>query len=362
MLRRKIIRSEKMLNQRKLIQAHFMPFFRWHATTTEIFPKNPSINHYIVKRDVNSTYDSIVDEINNVIRKSPDSIIFLTHRSRVIVTDRIDKKNPGRAATIDEILGEIKKITIKSVRKNENFTALFRPEPGHVCLTLTDTQGAVEEDRTVSLRPNTDEPTIAKGDADLYTHLYGEFKANLYKGRQTPFDEEVKKLAGTVAKKNSTTVADITVVPFTSSKLSRTQVENNISKAQSTTIYNLCKTIFKENALRSHDDLTVAECLEKLKAASKALGFDQQPFTQEDEVILAALACTSVAVESCFGDPHYLARNIGLDLSTQSVVTLSCAMSIIGEPSFFDFMKRIGFYDQTIELIEGIDSNKIKPI
>jgi hypothetical protein len=351
-----------MLNQRKLKNAVIMPFFRRYATTAKSYPPKPCIKHYIVSRDENSTQGSIVNEVNNVIRKSPDSIIFLTHRSRVIVTERLDKENPGRAATLDELLGEIKKITIKSVRQNENFTALFRPEPGHVCLTLTNGGGVVEKDRTVSLRPNRKIPAIAKGDADLYKNFYGEFKAFLFEGLNTTFEDEVKKLAGIVAKQSSTTVADITVVPFSSSKLSRVQVEGNISMAQSTTIYNLCKTIFKENALRNHDDLTVADCLEKLKAASKALDFDQQPFTQEDEVILAALACTSVAVESCFGDPHYLAKNIGLDLSTQSVVTLSCAMSIIGEPGFFDFMKRIGFYDKTIELIEGIDSTKIQPI
>lgn len=351
-----------MLNQRKLVKTNFMPFFRRFATKTEAYPKKTCIKHYIVSRDEDSTRKTIRDEVEDVIKKSPNSIVFLTQRSRIIVTDSLDTKNPGRVATLDELLGEMRKITVKSVRQSENFVALFRPEPGHVCVTLTDINGVIEKERTVSLRPNREKSSIAKGDSDLYKKFYGEFKAHLYEGMQTTFYEEVEKLADIVAKQNSTTVADITIVPFSSSKLSRAQIEENISKAQSTTIYNLCKTIFKESSLRAQDNLTVAECLEKLKIASKALGFQQQPFTKEDEIILAALACTSVAVESCFGDPHYLARNIGLDLSTQSVVTLCCTMSIIGEASFFDFMKRIGFYDKTIELIEGIDSNKIQPI
>ena len=99
-----------------------------------------------------------------------------------------------------------------------------------------------------------------------------------------------------------------------------------------------------------------------MKNVAALLGLKDTKMSESDEVILAAFACTNAAVEACFGDPHYLAKNIGMDLSTQATVTLCCAMNLVGEEEFFRFASSFGFYDESVALIEGLDSDKIRPM
>ena len=337
-----------------------MQFFKRFTTSEQIYAARPRIKHYIVSRDQFSDYDSILKEIEDVVNASRDSIIFLTQKSRVVVTAKLDPEKPGRPATLEEIERELSRFSIKTILKNQNIIPLFLPEPGHVCLTLTDDFGNSEEFNTVSLRPDMDRKRIVSGKTMLYKHLYGEFTGALFHSQNTTFDAEAKKLAKLIANKHSTIVADITVVPFSSSNVSREQLMEGIGKARATPLYNLCKTIFKEKLLQNNDDLSIKACLNEMKNVAALLGLKDTKMSESDEVILAAFACTNAAVEACFGDPHYLAKNIGMDLSTQATVTLCCAMNLVGEEEFFRFASSFGFYDESVALIEGLDSDKIR--
>lgn len=348
-----------MLNRATVNIANKMQFFRPLTTAEYIYTARPKIKHYVVSRDLNSDFQSICDEIELIIQNSQDSIIFLTQKSRIVATAKLDAEKPGRPVTLEEIRRQLQKVSVRTVLKNQTIIPLFRPEPGHVCLTLTDNSGNVEEDYTVSLQPNRDKDKIAAGNAMLYKQLYGEFSGGLFHGKNTSFKREYINLARLIANKNSTIVADITVIPFASSELSREKLMLNITKARSTPLYNLCSTIFKKSLLKKNKDLSIQTCLEEMKNTANLRKFENTHMAEPDEIILAAFACTNAAVEACFGDPHFVSKNVGMDLSTQSAVTLCCAMNLVGEEEFFRFAKNIGFYDESVALIEDLDSDKI---
>lgn len=351
-----------MLNRTTRNIYNKIQFFRPFTTAEYIYAERPKIKHYVVSRDEHSDYNSIFQEIESIVHRSKDSIIFLTQKSRIVATAKLDADMPGRPVTLEEIERALPRVSVRTILKNQAIIPLFRPEPGHVCLTLTDNHGDPEERHTISLQPDKSKEKIATGNAMLYKHLYGEFSGVLYHGKHTSFKKEYENLARLIAHKNSTIVADITVIPFSSSELSRERLMLNISKARSTPIYNLCRTIFKESLLKKNQDLSIQTCLEEMKSVARLLKFKSTPMAESDEVMLAAFACTNAAVEACFGDPHFLAKNVGMDLSTQTAVTLCCAMNLVGEEEFFRFAKSIGFYDESVALIEGIDSDKIPVI
>jgi hypothetical protein len=225
-------------------------------------------------------------------------------------------------------------------------------------LFLTDDDGDISDANTVSLRPDTNRK-IGQGKTDLYEKLYGRITGQLFHSTQTTFAEETLKLANIVASPNATTVADITVIPFEYSKLSQAEMMHNIKLARAIPIYNLCVTTFKTHALQNHSDMTVKECLEKVKIASEALGFKPSYLSKEAEVVMAAYACTQAVIEACFGDPYALDTKYGSDLSTQATVSLCCAVGIVDDMQFFDFLRAIQFYDDAAHLLEGQDDDKM---
>ena len=333
-------------------------FFRQLTTSEQAYAARPRIKHYIISRGQDSDYFSILSEILKVVNSSKDSIIFLTQKSRVLVTQDFDSASPGRPATSDEIHRNIFEQSFKTVLTSQNILPLFRPDPGHVCLTLTDSLGSVEEHNTVSLRHNS-KRRIAEGKSDLHPRLYGNFTGAIYHSQHTSFYSEAEKLARTVSNPHSSVVADITVVPFSSTEITRKQFISNIATARKAPIYNLCKAIFKQKLIENSNDISIQSCLNEMKHVTNSLKLKNVDMLKSDEAILAAFACTNAAVEACFGDPHFLARNVRLDLSTQATVTLCCAMSIVGEQEFFKFARNLGFYDDSTALLEGVDDDKI---
>jgi hypothetical protein len=96
--------------------------FKNYSVTQTPYPMQPAINHYVVAHAPGCTVDSIHKEIVKMAKSANNSIVFLTQKSRALVTNRQDNEHPGRPATKEELSSKLNEISVKSVQSNMDKT------------------------------------------------------------------------------------------------------------------------------------------------------------------------------------------------------------------------------------------------
>jgi hypothetical protein len=148
---------------------------------------------------------------------------------------------------------------------------------------------------------------------------------------------------------DKTTYADITIVPLKFTNIPYSELVKNINSARAFKLYNLCSMIADENDVSKITDAILREGVEELIHQAKDIQALKDIPLEKNKIILAALACTHSVVKSCFGDTHFLDKNVNADLATQTIV-IYCVIRLIGAENFYKFAEEINLHDQASQL------------
>jgi len=302
-------------------------------TDSHSFVEVPGVYHITVTADKNDSKEIVKNRLLELMGKHPNSIIFLTQKSRIL-----QKENPNQFKPF-----KLSKITVEAFRKSVKELVLV-PEGGHTCMALTNIDGSIDQKTEVSLRPGIG--TIISGQTILHQGIFKTSQSNNVKNSQhTTMEEEIETLAQKMLIDMEIT-ANITIVPLSKSIIPHQELLTNIQSVRAIKLYNLCSTIVDKLDVDHITDNDIRKAVEELIAAAKNIDELKSLSLENNKAILAALACTQAIVKSCCGDMRWQETN---DISTQTAVVY-CVMALIGSDKFLAFARSISFHDKEADL------------
>jgi hypothetical protein len=314
-----------------------------HTQTWEFTDNHRGItgvyHHTVSSEDTDKDPNKISDELYNTIVKHPDSLVFLTEKSRLL---RRSDDNPNFYLPMEKSELSDLPLMINLVRKQ-----WLRPRAGHICMAITDNKGSFLDDTHVSLRPTSER--VLSGKTALHPHLYeANMPSELRLAKHSSIAEEVSLLASKMLH-NRSIIADLTVIPLVLTNVEITEFLGNIRSARAIKLYNLCSLIVKKKDIETITDKTIQQYVEELKQRAAQFPELQCAASTEFDTVLAALACTHAVAKACYGDTHAIDNAVGPDQDTQTAAVY-CAMALLGSDRFFDFAKKINFLDDASDL------------
>lgn len=301
------------------------------------------VHHYTLSREELDTQEKLISAIQNTIIRKPDSLFFLTEKSRLL--RRADNSfNHYLPLNEDELLNIS---LMQKLIENQ----WLRPSGGHVSMGITDEEGDIIPSSQVSLRPG--RKTYIKGQTTLHPSLYRAGSGRVKSPKHTLIQDEIELLANKIMLDGSIT-ADLTFVPIEHTTICTETVMDNIKSARAIKLYNLCSLIVKEHDIQLITDETIHQAVLELRQQAEKDPDLQNCLNDTSEIVLSALACTHAIVRAIFGDEFVLDRQLGSDQDTQTAVVY-CTMALIGTNRFLDFAKSINFHDIASNLTKKFD-------
>lgn len=299
-------------------------------------------HHTVNAEEGDKNADKVADVIYNTIVSHPNSLFFLTQKSRLL---RRSDDNPNYYLPIQKHEFSNISLMLELIKKQ-----WFRPSGGHTCMAITDPHGSILKETHVSLRPSTER--ILSGKAALHPHLYPPtLPSGVLLAKHTTIEEEILSLAAKMIMDNGIT-ADLTVIPISKTRMPLNDVLNNIQSTRTLKLYNLCSLVVKQKDIDEITDETIRGYVEELKKQAVEFPELQEVITSESDTVLAALACTHAIVKACYGDPHAVDKKIRPDQDTQTAVVY-CTMALIGTEKFLAFADKINFHDEISRLTKS---------
>lgn len=283
--------------------------------------------------------DKLSSAIYNIIVSHPDSLFFLTQKSKLL---RRSEDNPNNYLPLQD--SEILNIgTMLDLIKRQ----WIRPSPGHTCMAITDQQGKIISDTQVSLRPGKGSANrVISGKTVMHPGLYpSPSSASVSRASHTTLHDEIHFLSEKMIQDPGNSItADLTVIPLAQTKFELDDILTNIRSARALTLYNLCSMVVKQKDIDDISESDIRAYIVELKAKATEFPMLAESISASSDAALAALACTHAVAKAVYGNSHAVDHETRPDQDTQTAVVY-CTMALIGTNKFIEFAKDINFFD-----------------
>lgn len=336
---------------RRTTNTLFRQFQRGFATKAYIFPEDPRIVHYKFTRDIGETDETLLNQIvAHTTQRHKNSFIVGVEPSYLLAKDEDGTyKKPIQSS--DELFEEY--------MKTNN---VFKPYPGHIFLTLLDSNGTPDKDIEISLRPKLGNYHLKDGKTVLHPAIYGEnpMPASIFHSEHIRYDQEIKVMSNKI---RGFVEGHFTIIPLECCKVDLDEIRRNTRGVFAVRLYHLCMSIYKNTDINAVKDIEVRNEILKLAAIAEKL---QERHSKEiansnsDDSVVAAMACTHAVVKAIFGDAHHFEITHGPDLDTQAVSTY-LSMALTENNKFFNFAEEVGLLNFASTLVKDANTNSQAP-
>lgn len=299
--------------------------------------------HKTLTADTWDDDETVYQYILNTIKTNPDTLVFLTERSRLLVKTELNHYSHLDLPPNTDLA------SLSTLIKNK----LLHPYAGHVAMTLVDEMGMPVPKHQVSFKPRS--PIYLDGRWAMHQWLYGDDRNGFSKASMhTSFDDEIRTVAQAMVRgRLSAVVGDLTFVPLMHMRDKLETILNNIEQIKTWPLYNLCSLIVKKEDIQQITSENIKICIDELAEESRSFQPFQHIPIKEYEIILLAIACTHAISAAIQGDPYAVEKKVKISDQTVQTAVIYNVISLIGTERFLDFAKAIDFYDGPSKLVAG---------